>query len=45
MLLVGGRHNTLSEFRVLAREAGLEVVAAAEGLSHFMVECRPLATD
>jgi 2,7-dihydroxy-5-methyl-1-naphthoate 7-O-methyltransferase len=45
MLLVGGHHNTLSEFRVLAHEAGLEVVAAAEGLSHFMVECRPLATD
>jgi SAM-dependent methyltransferase len=45
MLLVGGHHNTLSEFRVLAREAGLEVIAAAEGLSHFMVECRPLATD
>jgi SAM-dependent methyltransferase len=45
MLLVGGHHNTLSEFRVLARDAGLEVVAAAEGLSHFMVECRPLATE
>lgn len=45
MLLVGGRHNTLSEFRVLAREAGLDVVATSEGLSHYMVECRPTATD
>jgi 2,7-dihydroxy-5-methyl-1-naphthoate 7-O-methyltransferase len=43
MLLVGGHHNTLAEFRVLAAEAGLEVVAADEGLSHFMVECRPTA--
>jgi SAM-dependent methyltransferase len=41
MLLVGGHHNTLSEFRALARDAGLEVIAAAEGLSHYMVECRP----
>jgi hypothetical protein len=45
MLLVGGHHNTLSEFRVLAREAGLDVVAAVDGLSHFMVECRPSAVD
>jgi 2,7-dihydroxy-5-methyl-1-naphthoate 7-O-methyltransferase len=45
MLLVGGRTNTVSEFRVLAREAGLEVTAAVDGLSHFMVECRPIATD
>jgi hypothetical protein len=45
MLLVGGHHNTLSEFRVLAHEAGLDVVAAAEGLSHYMVECRPKAAD
>jgi hypothetical protein len=45
MVLVGGHHNTLSEFRVLAHEAGLDVVAAADGLSHYMVECRPTATD
>jgi hypothetical protein len=44
MLLVGGHHNTLSEFRVLAGDAGLDVVAAVEGLSHFLVECRPSAT-
>jgi SAM-dependent methyltransferase len=45
MVLVGGHHNTLSEFRVLAGEAGLDVVAAVDGLSHFMVECRPRAVD
>jgi hypothetical protein len=45
MVLVGGRHNTLSEFRALAREAGLDVVAAVDGLSHYMVECRPSARD
>jgi SAM-dependent methyltransferase len=45
MLLVGGRTNTLAEFRVLAHNAGLDVVASVDGLSHFMVECRPSATD
>jgi SAM-dependent methyltransferase len=45
MLLVGGHHNTLSEFRVLAREAGLEVVSTSEGLSHYMVECRLSTTE
>jgi 2,7-dihydroxy-5-methyl-1-naphthoate 7-O-methyltransferase len=44
-VLVGGRENTLSEFRALAREAGLEVVAVGDELSHFMVECHPIATD
>jgi hypothetical protein len=44
MLLVGGRTNTLAEFRELAQEAGLEVVATESGLSHFLVECRPLMT-
>jgi SAM-dependent methyltransferase len=43
VLLVGGIHNTLAEFRVLAGEAGLDVVTAVDGLSHFMVECRPRA--
>lgn len=42
MLLVGGRTNTLPEFRELARQAGLDVVATESGLSHFLVECRPL---
>jgi hypothetical protein len=45
MLLVGGHHNTLSEFRVLARQAGLDVVATVDGLSHFMVECRAIPAD
>jgi hypothetical protein len=42
MVLVGGRHRTISELRELAREAGLEVLAA--GRDHrrqFVVECRP----
>ena len=45
MLLVGGRTNTLAEFRELARQAGLEVVATESGLSHFLVECRPRRPD
>jgi hypothetical protein len=44
-VLVGGKTNTVAEFRVLAREAGLEVVATVDGLSHFMVECRPRGGD
>lgn len=43
MILVGGRTNTLAEFRRLAREAGLEVVAAGRQRSgSFVVECRPV---
>jgi len=34
----------LVEFRELARQAGLEVVATESGLSHFLVECRPSTT-
>jgi hypothetical protein len=45
MLLVEGRTNTLVEFRELARQAGLEVVATESGLSHFLVECRPSVTE
>ncbi len=42
MLLVGGRNNTLAEFRGLARQAGLEVSAAERQPSgSFVVECRP----
>ncbi|MGA8635397.1 MAG: methyltransferase [Candidatus Dormiibacterota bacterium] len=44
MLLVGGRTNTLPEFRELARQADLEIVATESGLSHFLIECRPLVT-
>jgi 2,7-dihydroxy-5-methyl-1-naphthoate 7-O-methyltransferase len=43
MVLVGGRTNTLAEFRELAREAGLEVVAAgAQRSGAYVVECRPM---
>jgi 2,7-dihydroxy-5-methyl-1-naphthoate 7-O-methyltransferase len=42
MVLVGGRDRTLGEFRELAREAGLEVRAAARQPSgRFVVECLP----
>jgi 2,7-dihydroxy-5-methyl-1-naphthoate 7-O-methyltransferase len=42
MVLLGGRNHTLTEFRELAREAGLEVRAAERQTSgRFLVECRP----
>jgi 2,7-dihydroxy-5-methyl-1-naphthoate 7-O-methyltransferase len=42
MVLLGGKHRTLAEFRELAREAGLEVMAAERQPSgDFVVECRP----
>jgi len=44
MVLVGGRERSLSEFRELARAAGLEVAAAERQASgRFVVECRPTA--
>jgi hypothetical protein len=42
-MLVGGKNSTVAEFQDLAREAGLEVVAAARQRSGFIVECRPLS--
>jgi hypothetical protein len=45
MLLLGGRNNTVSEFRDLAGAAGLDVVAAEDGPPFFVVECRPRTTD
>ena len=43
MVLLGGKSNTLSEFRNLAREAGLQVCAAGRQPSgRFVVECRPV---
>jgi 2,7-dihydroxy-5-methyl-1-naphthoate 7-O-methyltransferase len=43
MVLLGGRHRSITEFRDLAREAGLEVLAAAPNAAgRFIVECRPL---
>jgi SAM-dependent methyltransferase len=42
MLLTGGKTRTLSEFRRLAGEAGLEVVSAGRQPSgYYVVECRP----
>jgi 2,7-dihydroxy-5-methyl-1-naphthoate 7-O-methyltransferase len=43
MVLVGGKARSLSEFRELARTAGLELHAAARQPSgRFVVECRPI---
>jgi hypothetical protein len=43
MVLVGGKHRGLTEFQELARDAGLEIDAAARQPSgRFVVECRPL---
>lgn len=42
MMLVGGKHRSLTEFRELAHAAGLEVSAAGPQESgYFVVECRP----
>jgi hypothetical protein len=44
LVLVGGRDRTLAEFREMAREAGLEVRAAARQPSgRFVVECSPVS--
>jgi 2,7-dihydroxy-5-methyl-1-naphthoate 7-O-methyltransferase len=43
MVVVGGKHRTVSEFRELAREVGLEVlVAERQASGYFVVECRPM---
>ena len=45
MVLVGGKDRTLSEFRELARSAGLDVTTTARQKSgRFLVECRPHAS-
>jgi 2,7-dihydroxy-5-methyl-1-naphthoate 7-O-methyltransferase len=42
MVVCGGRTNTVTEFTSLARQSGLEIVAAGEQASgYFAVECRP----
>jgi len=44
MVLVGGKERSLTEFREVARTAGLAVQAAARQASgRFVVECRPIA--
>jgi len=46
MVLVGGKERSLSEFRALARSAGLDVATAARQPSgRFVVECRPQRPD
>jgi hypothetical protein len=43
LILVGGNARTLSAFRKLAQESGLEVVAFGRQASgRFLVECRPV---
>ncbi len=43
MVLLGGKHRTISEFRELARASGLDVLAAERQSSgYFVVECRPI---
>jgi precorrin-6B methylase 2 len=41
MVLLGGKRRTVSEFTVLARQSGLEVVSAGQQPDYFVVECRP----
>jgi SAM-dependent methyltransferase len=42
MVLLGAKHRSVTEFRELARGAGLQVVAAGRQQSgYFVVECRP----
>jgi 2,7-dihydroxy-5-methyl-1-naphthoate 7-O-methyltransferase len=42
MLVAGGKTSTLTEFTELARQAGLDVIAArAQASGRFVVECRP----
>jgi len=43
MVLLGGKHRTVAEFRELARQAALEVQAAGrQPLGYFVVESRPV---
>ena len=39
MVLAGGRHRSVSEFRLLAAKAGLELIAANRQQSYFAAEC------
>jgi SAM-dependent methyltransferase len=42
MLLLGGKKRTISEFRELARQVGLGLLAAGQQpCGYFVVECRP----
>jgi 2,7-dihydroxy-5-methyl-1-naphthoate 7-O-methyltransferase len=45
MVLLGGKYRAVTEFRELAHEAGLEVLAAERQPSgYFVTECRPITT-
>jgi hypothetical protein len=42
MLVAGGKNSTLTQFTELARQAGLQVIAArTQSSGRFVVECRP----
>jgi hypothetical protein len=42
MVLLGGKHRSLSEFQVIAGEAGVEIIKAEQQPSgYFVTECRP----
>ena len=42
MVLVSGKHRTVSEFRKIAHEAGLDVLSSErQATGHFVSECRP----
>ena len=42
MLLLGGRHRTLTEFHALAQQAGLHVIIAGQQSAYYVVECLPI---
>jgi 2,7-dihydroxy-5-methyl-1-naphthoate 7-O-methyltransferase len=42
MVLLGGKHRTVTEFRALARQSGLEVTTAGQQSGYFVVECSPI---
>jgi SAM-dependent methyltransferase len=43
MVLLGGKHRTITEFHELARASGLEVMASGRQASgYFVVECLPI---
>jgi 2,7-dihydroxy-5-methyl-1-naphthoate 7-O-methyltransferase len=45
MLVAGGKTSTITEFTELARQAGLEILAArTQAAGRFVVECQPTST-
>jgi 2,7-dihydroxy-5-methyl-1-naphthoate 7-O-methyltransferase len=42
MVLLGGKQRSVAAFRKLAREAGLELLAAEQQAGYFVAECRPI---